>query len=266
MEVDIYVNKTVEQNAELYYEKAKKAKKKLKGAVETVEKFQRELGRIEDIKVEVHKPKEKRKKLWFEKFRWFLTSQGDLVIGGRDATTNEIIIKKHTDKKDLVFHTDMAGSPFFVIKAPKTGKIDNQSIQETADATCSFSRAWKLNLNTQSVFHVNPDQVSKDANPGEFLPKGAFMIRGRTNYIENKINLAIGKIKSGEYKDLAMCAPLESVEKHCDPFYKLQQGNGKPSDIAKKLRKELNADIDEIIRILPSGGVDLVKERKRKNP
>jgi hypothetical protein len=61
-----------------------------------------------------------------------------------------------------------------------------------------------------------------------------------------------------------MCAPLESVTANCQPFFQLKQGNTKPSDIAKKLRKELDSPIDDVIRALPSGNSELVKERKRK--
>lgn len=262
MKVEIILNKTVEQNAELHYEKAKKARKKLKGAKETIEKFKNQLTDLNEVKID-HEVKKQRKRQWFEKFRWFLSSTGNLVIGGRDATTNEIIIKKHAEKGDIVFHTDMAGSPFFVIKAEKK-KVDDSSIKETADATFSFSRGWKSGISDSPVFYVNPDQVTKEANPGEYLPKGAFMIRGKTNYVENKANLAIGTIKEGEYKGLAMCAPLESVKANCDPFFEIKQGETKPSDIAKKLKRDLGAETDDIIRILPSGTLDLIKERKRK--
>jgi len=262
MEVEISLNKTVEQNAEVYYEKAKKARKKLKGAKETIEKFNQQKDSLDEIKIE-HKIKKQRKRFWFEKFRWFFTSEGFFVIGGRDATTNEIIIKKHTEKGDLVFHTDMAGSPFFVIKADKK-KIGKKSIKEVADATLSFSRAWKAGLSNTSVFYVNPDQVTKDANPGEYLPKGAFMIRGKTNYVENEANLAIGSIKEGDYKGLAMCAPLEAVKLNCDSCFQIRQGSSKPSEVAKALKKALDSELDDIIRVLPSGTLELVKERKRK--
>jgi len=47
-------------------------------------------------------------KEWYEKFRWFISSDDFLILGGRDATSNEIVIKKHTEKNDLVFHR-----PFF---------------------------------------------------------------------------------------------------------------------------------------------------------
>jgi len=129
------LNKTVEQNAAVYYEKAKKAKKKTEGAKEALALSLKKLEKLKKDHskelAKIEKETIKREKEWFEKFRWFITSTGFLVIGGRDATTNEIIIKKHTETGDLVFHTDLAGSPFFVIKNKlevhdiKHGKIDD---------------------------------------------------------------------------------------------------------------------------------------------
>jgi hypothetical protein len=283
MEIELEMNKTVDQNAAIYYEKAKKAKKKLKGALETIEKFQKLLEKekeknnkklIEEQKTTTTKVS--RKLFWFEKFRWFVTSTGFLVIGGRDATTNEIVIKKHTDKDDLVFHTDMAGSPFFVIKNNSNKKeIDGKTISEVADATCSFSRAWKNGLGTISVFYVKPEQITKEANSGEYLTKGAFMIRGKTNYVENKANLALGIIKQKtniaetDFSNILMCAPLECIKNICeDNFIQIKEGNMKASDIAKFARKEFNnvsLTVDDVIRILPPGGSDIIKRRKRKD-
>src|SRR3989338_5363054 len=184
--ITLDIKKSVEQNAEIYFEKAKKAKSKAAGAKKALATFQKKLDELlekQDVvakKTQVHQTKVHIKKEWYEKFRWFITSDGFLVIGGRDATTNEIVIKKYTEAKDIVFHTDMAGSPFLVIKADKK-EITKTAINEAADATCSFSRAWKMGLPTQSVFYVSPSQVTKEANAGEFLTKGAFMIRGKTN-------------------------------------------------------------------------------------
>jgi len=39
-----------------------------------------------------------RKVFWFEKFHWFFTSENYLVISGKDAHQNEIIVKKYMDK------------------------------------------------------------------------------------------------------------------------------------------------------------------------
>ena len=34
---------------------------------------------------------------WFEKLRWFVSSNNTLVIGGRDTNSNEKVVKKHLD-------------------------------------------------------------------------------------------------------------------------------------------------------------------------
>ena len=47
--------------------------------------------------------KEKKEKQWFEKFRNFETTQGFVVVCGKDASTNDLLIKKYTSKEDIVF-------------------------------------------------------------------------------------------------------------------------------------------------------------------
>lgn len=256
-EVVLDLRKDIVKNAAEYFEKAKKSKKKIKGAEEAIQKWKKELDKLEKQVVEIEKSETGIKiqvlKKWFHKFRWFRTSDNFLVIGGRDATTNELVIKKHAEANDLVFHTDMAGSPFFVIKSDGR-EITETAIKETADATCTFSRAWKLGLGSQSVFYVRPEQVTKTALPGEYLQKGAFMIIGKTNYVLNKLNLAVGMSKEG-----VMAGPVEAVSAHCREYIMLEQGNEKTSTIAKEIQKKIKTDLDSIIRTLPAGGCRIKK-------
>ncbi|MBI1969114.1 DUF814 domain-containing protein [Candidatus Woesearchaeota archaeon] len=263
MKIVLDMRKTLQQNAALYFEQAKKAKKKLAGAVAMLEKAKRdreqEQQKIQHQQEKAAEKQEavKRKMQWYEKFRWFKSSEGFLVIGGRDATTNEIVIKKHTEKHDVVFHTDMAGSPFFVVKKnSNSGKeIGAATIQEVANATCTFSRAWKLGLTSIEVFWVKPEQVSKTTEAGEYMPKGAFMIRGKTNYISVEMDCAIGITAEGEI----MAGPLAAVQQHCTKLLKVLQGHEKASDLAKRIRKQVGGELDEIIRVLPAGGGKITK-------
>jgi predicted ribosome quality control (RQC) complex YloA/Tae2 family protein len=255
------ISKSLEQNAEQYFEKAKKARKKVEGARETVEAFRKKIAILEKSK-EKFIAKENAKKAaksavekkWYHKFRWFRTSDDVLVIGGRDATTNEIIVKKHAEKGDLVFHTDMAGSPFFLLKL-EGSKPSKEALQEAADATCSYSRAWKLGLPTQSVFYVNPDQLTKETQSGEYITKGAFVVKGKANYADNKINLAIGITGESEI----MAGPVEAVKAHCGKYVEITQGDDKPSAAAKKIQAKIGGDLDSIIRAMPSGGIKIKK-------
>ncbi len=269
VQIAIDITKGLEENASLYFEKAKKAKKKLEGAKEALERAQAKLKDLvekelkdeydqEAIAAEKEAQAERAKPQWYEKFRWFMTSEGMLVVGGRDATSNEIVIKKHADKNDVVFHTDMAGSPFFVIKTK--GETPSEAcLNEVANAVFTFSRALKLGLSTANVFWVKPDQVTKQAQPGEFLPKGAFMIRGKTNYLFPSFDLAIGVTEEGRI----MAGPKAGVTKHCEKVLVLEQADKvKVSDTAKKIKAELGGDLDTIIRALPSAGVRIKKERR----
>ena len=265
MKVVLDIRKTVEQNAQEYFEKAKKAKRKIEGAKKASEHWQHEKEKLlvqqqkEQAKEEEKKQRPVVEKKWYHKFRWFKTSDGFLVIGGRDATTNELVIKKHTDENDFVFHTDMAGSPFFVIKSDGR-TISEIAIRETADATCTFSRAFKLGMARQAVFYVKPSQVTKEAKSGEYLTKGAFVIRGKTTYVDNKINLTLGITAENEL----MAAPLEAVKAHCKTFLVIVQGKEKISSVAKKIAKLLDyPDLDGIIRVLPAGEFQIGHQTKQ---
>ncbi len=252
MKITLSLNKTLESNASDYYETIKKLKKKLEGAKDALADSYEKLNKLkkdkEDIIKEAKKPKKEMiKKEWYEKFRWFISSEGFLVIGGRDATSNEIVIKKHTEKNDKVFHTDMIGSPFFVIKT-EGKKPKQQTINQAADATITFSRAFKLGIQTTPTFMARPEQLTKEAKTGEYVPKGGFVTKGKLEYIDNKINLTIGN-----YKGHVMAGPLEAIKKHCKEYIELEQGREKPGKIAKLIQHKIKADLDDIIRALPGG-------------
>lgn len=250
MKITLNIKKSVEQNAQVYYEKAKKAKKKCDGAKKALIEQKKKVEKLIKVTPKEEKIDSKidRKKQWYEKFRWFYSSEGFLVIGGRDATTNDIIIKKNTEKNDIVYHTDMAGSPFVVIKVKDGEKPGKETMQETCDFTAVHSKGWKLGMSSLAVFHVNPDQVTKEAQSGEYLSKGSFMIRGKTNYMNPNMNYAVGI-----YNESVMGGPVNAIKKHCKDFIEIQQGNDKISDIAKKIKNKIGGELDEIIRALPPG-------------
>ena len=86
--VKIYVHEGIEQNAGRYYDIIKKFRKKKEGALRA-------------MKTTLPKKKEQKrdfipmKKLWYHRFRWFVTSDGVVVLGGRDASQNEELVKKY---------------------------------------------------------------------------------------------------------------------------------------------------------------------------
>jgi predicted ribosome quality control (RQC) complex YloA/Tae2 family protein len=261
VEIKLNFEESIEQNSSIYFNQIKKLKNKIKGAQQVITKTKEELNQKEKTKEKEITKHEKeqvlrdRKKHWYEKFRWFYSSTGFLCIGGRDATTNEIIIKKHVEPNDVIFHTEMAGSPFFIIKS-ENKDIDDQTLQECANATLIFSSAWKKGISDAQVFYINPDQISKHANPGEFISKGSFMIKGKKNFINPDIKFAVG-----EYNKTAMGGPLSSIKHNCKNYVEVIQGKDKANSTAKQIKKEINATLDDIIRVLPTGGYSIKKKK-----
>ena len=265
MSLELYWNKSLEENASLYFEKAKKAKKKLIGLALAVAETKKKLQKVESEAEETKKAKENKSqkvqapKEWYEKLRWFISSEGLLVIGGRDATTNEIVIKKYTDKEDTVFHTEAPGSPFVVIK----GKPGEATLQEAAAFCAANSRAWERRLGTAEVYAIKGEQVSKTAQPGEYLAKGAFMIYGKRQYFHPELKIAVGVTKEGKL----MAAPPTAAQKHCAAYLLIKPGDLKKSDLAKRVKHELEKrsgqaiELDTIMAALPPGEGQIVKER-----
>lgn len=261
MKITLDITKTVEENAQDYYEKAKRAKKKLQGLLEKKKEI---LLTIEHESIEHDKVVQqadqpappKRKTQWYEKFRWCILSNGMLAIGGKDATTNEIIVKKHTLAHDMLFHTDMAGSPFICIQTNQQ-PVPPQIAHEGAQLCAIYSRAWGRKYGTIEVFSAKPEQVTKEAQSGEYLPKGAFMVRGQVTHYTPRMELAIGTVDGA-----VMAGPISAIKKHCTRYIVIVQGDEKTSDIAKKIERWLKTgDLDAIVRSLPTGGCQIDRKR-----
>ena len=57
-----------------------------------------------------------RKPFWFEKFLWFISSENYLVIAGRDAQQNELLVKRYLKPGDAYVHADLNGAATVVVK------------------------------------------------------------------------------------------------------------------------------------------------------
>ncbi len=259
---------TIPENAEIYYEKAKKAKRKSKGAVIAIENTKKQLKEIKtkkDVAMEniaVPKKRVKKNLKWYEKLRWFISSDGILVIGGRDANSNESVVKKYLEPNDIYLHADIHGASSTAIKLDGA-ELNENILKESGEFAASFSSAWSKGFSNQDVYWVHPDQVSKTPEAGEFLAKGSFVIRGHRNYIRSaRVKLAVG-IVDYEGKRI-MAGPIESLEAHCENFVVLKPGFTKKEAIAKKILQKINEDdllsLDDIIRVLPSGKCDIDEE------
>ncbi|HLG37009.1 MAG TPA: ribosome rescue protein RqcH [Nitrososphaera sp.] len=232
-----------------------------------------QIAKLQGQTAAIHKKvivKEQIAKEWYERYRWFVTTDGVLAIGGRDASSNSALIRKHLTEADIVFHAEVHGSPFFIVKnaaaSAREGKID-PSLQQVAKATVSFSSAWKNGLSSADAYWVMPDQIKKGAPTGQFLPKGSFVIEGRRNYLKGvEIRLAIGIVRL-EGKVTLVCGPEESIKRRAIFYAVLLQGGMDPMTAAKKCKSEFvkiaddvevaetikRISLDDFVRALPTG-------------
>lgn len=201
-----------------------------------------------------------RKKSWFERYRWFRTSDGSLAVGGRDAASNSAVVRKQMGKDDRVFHAEVHGSPFFLLK--DAINPSDVSMNEVAHATVCFSRAWREGMHGMSAFWVAPSQVKKSAPTGQFLPKGSFTIQGQRNFIRpNVLRLAVGVVcHNGDH--VLVCGPAEPVISHSIIYCTIEPHGSDLAEAAKRVRMEflkLDEDVtkkiplDDFVRVLPSG-------------
>jgi predicted ribosome quality control (RQC) complex YloA/Tae2 family protein len=126
-----------------------------------------------------------RRQMWFEKFTWFISSDGYLVLGGKDAQQNEILYKKYLKKGDVYLHADLHGASSVVVRNnPKTpdAPIPPSTLSQAGTLAVASSNAWDSKAG-MSAWWVNADQVSKSAPTGEFLPTGSLMVRGKKNFL-----------------------------------------------------------------------------------
>ena len=253
--------------------------KKQKGAIYSIEKL---IKKTEDqlektiAKGEIAKGavgfSDIRKKSWYERYRWFFTSDGILAVGGRDSSSNSALVRKHMEADDKIFHAEINGSPFFILKNT-SGSMMPLSLEETAHATVCFSRAWQVSGHGLSSFWVKPDQIKKAAPTGQSMGKGSFMIYGTRNFIRvASLKLAVGILKQDE-NFLLVSGPVEPIKKNCLCYVIIEPGGSPISDVAKKIRAEFNKSdekfqklfvVDDYVRALPTGSSKITSTGTQK--
>jgi len=256
------INESVDGNATRYYESAKRARKKLEGAIAALEEARKDAEKLEKGERAAHegaKVKHKpTKKFWFERFRWFISSEDAIVLGGKDAKSNDMLVKKHLAPGDRYAHADVHGAPSVVVKM-KEG-VTEITLHEACEYAVATSRAWNAKIGSAAGYWVLPEQVSKTPQSGEYLAKGAFVIRGRRNYSDKLgIKLGVGEIEFEGSRKI-MCGPESAVKKHAKRFVIIRPGSLDKNTLAKKLSDVFEVPIEEIQSILPPGDVEIVEQ------
>jgi|YelNatPaOPRAMG01_1025707.scaffolds.fasta_scaffold00209_54 predicted ribosome quality control (RQC) complex YloA/Tae2 family protein len=244
--IDLQYNRKPSENGNIAFQESKDYHAKIEGAEKAIEEARRQI-----IPVQKAQRKKARKTFWFETYRWFFTSDTNLVLAGKDRKSNEKVVKKHMKQFDLYVHADLYGAPSTIVKGTDTSRPSEKSVREACQFAVCFSRAWPAGQLSGSAYWVFPEQVSKTAESGEYVSSGSWVIRGKRNYLfDLPMHLYIGKTSfSGEIIPMISPVPFESQGK----LIKIMPGKTKRDEIARNIREILETSLEEIERILPPG-------------
>ncbi len=266
-EIDVDFRETVQANAKALYERSKEMRKKKTGARKALAKAKanlrevRERGEelVEELKAKEQAP-DPTHRFWFETFRWTIASTGHVILAGRDAKTNEKVVKKHLEDRDRYVHANFSGAPSVVVKADDEGEIPDETLQEATQFAVAYSSAWQDKVGESEAYWVTPPQVSKTPESGEYVPTGSFIIRGERRYLRAPMQAAVGDTRiEGQYK--VMGGPVDAVEHRSDRYVVLEPGRTDPGDLASLLSEVYEVPVEEIQAVLPPGGVRVVRSK-----
>ena len=189
--IDIDLSLSAWANSTEYFDQKKSAADKQGRTVQASTKALKshEKKVAEDLKKGLKQEKEVlrpvRKQQWFEKFVYFISSDGYLVLGGKDAQQNEIIYRRYLRKGDIYVHADLKGAvPMIIKNNPNTpdAPIPPSTLSQAGHLSICTSDAWDSKA-VMSAWWVRGDQVSKTGQTGEFLSVGLFNIQGKKEYM-----------------------------------------------------------------------------------
>lgn len=289
-QVELHLDLTVHQNAQRYFEAARKQKNKTQGAIDALAETKLQLKRAQKKETKQKatgrlNAMKRSKRMWFEQHRWGMVEGGHLVVGGKDAKGNDAIVKKHLSGDDMYLHADIHGAPSCSVRSQMGfAKLDHhpahlpsdvpayklvdkvehstlgeQQLQQAALLALAWSRAWNGGGAHGTVYSVRPAQVSKTAQTGEFVGKGAFVIRGqRTWYKDIDVCIGLG-IAAINGVPLVLTGAPDVIRDRCQRYILLRPGITKKERLANQIYKVTGLSTDDLLAVLP-GACDVVEE------
>ena len=179
-----------------------------------------------------------------QKYRWFYTSSGKLVVGGKNARQNEEIMQYVLKEKKeyIIAHTKDPGSPFCIILSEKYNKKD---LDECLIFCGCFSRAWRSNKKLAEVHWFSSKDIYKTKN----MKEGTFGVKKLAG--KKRVEL---KLYYKEQKGKARFVPIKENSKLC-----ITIGGIEKELFAYQISKILKRNKQEIIEALPSGRFTICK-------
>ncbi|CAI8336768.1 MAG: Uncharacterised protein [Marine Group II euryarchaeote MED-G33] len=286
--VELHLDKSVHQNAQIYFAKGRKDKQRSEGAKAALAETQQRQKKVDKKRAKDEAAgrvsiTKRTKKFWFERNRWTMLSSGQLLVGGRDAKGNDQIVKKHLSAADLYFHADLHGAPSCSLKLKEgfeedpnpnpmlpegvpslrlTQSLDieehpEESLPDAAQMAVCWSRAWGSGGAAATAFHAKQGQVSKTTESGESLGRGGFVVRGNRHWYKDlNIELTLGLVSINGIP-MPMVGTHAVISDVCQRWIRLTPGTQKKELVATKIAKATGLLQDDVLSALPPGNLSL---------
>ena len=189
----------------------------------------------------------------YKSHRWFYTASGMLVIGGKNESQNELVLKNFLKPNYIVVHTSAPGSPFMIIQSDSP---NNQDIVEAGIFCACFSKQWK-NLKNQN------EKISIDIFKGNQIYKarkmkiGSFVIKGKIKKVVVKPELVL-VIQSENLRAVPKVKRKEKI------LAKITSGKLSKEKAVEKIceiiKNQFNITKEEIMQAIPSDKLSINKK------
>ncbi|EMG49031.1 mtr1 Ribosome quality control complex subunit 2 [Candida maltosa Xu316] len=122
-------------------------------------------------------------KYWFEKFFWFVSSEGYLCLAGKDDSQIDMIYYRHFSDNDSLVSSDVEGSLKVFIKNPFKGEaIPPSTLMQAGIFSMSGSSAWNGKVTT-SAWVLHGTEISKRDFDGSLVSPGEFNYLAKKEYL-----------------------------------------------------------------------------------
>ncbi|KAL4910321.1 hypothetical protein BDW74DRAFT_173777 [Aspergillus multicolor] len=189
--IDIDLGMSPWANATQYFEQkrvaAVKAEKTSQSSAKALKSHEKKVK--DDLKRNLKQEKQvlrpSRNPFWFEKFLFFISSEGYLVLGGRDGMQSEMLYRRYLRKGDIFIHADLEGATPMIVKnkaGASSSSISPTTLSQAGNLCAATSTAWDSKA-IMSAYWVDAAQVSKTSVAGDLLPVGEFLVKGEKNFL-----------------------------------------------------------------------------------
>ncbi|MGA7476400.1 MAG: ribosome rescue protein RqcH [Thermoplasmata archaeon] len=265
--VSLLLGESPRSTAQGLFEEAKRVQSKLGGALGAIAEAESKLRKLAVSPAPapsgasapaVGAPR--RRTNWFERYRWFISSEGGIVIAGRDASSNDLVVRRNLKDGDFYVHADLHGAASVIVKHSPPGEtpLTDATLLEAGQWAVTFSKAWRAELASAEAFWVESEQVSKKAASGEFVARGAWVIHG-TKHVLRDLPLEIG-LGTVDYRGETMwtAAPPAALRARGKVLVLLSPGPERlRSEVEVALARELGLSRSRLQGLLPAGGLSV---------